>query len=647
VSGGPRRAAWVALGLLAAAALYALCAGPSAGVGARGLALLLLPAALLLLALPVPRRLLWLFLLPALVQFHAVSGRLSGDGASYYAQLRSLAKDGDIDLRDEYEALALLDRPELRVPTATGLRRTVFPVGPALMGLPFFALGEALARLRSLFGGAVDHSGYGPFHVNAVALGGLLYGFAAVWLMESTLRRHFTAFTARLAALLAWGATFLHWYMVQQPVMSHTVSAFLAAGFLWQWDRSRPPARAREAVLLGLIGGLALCVRWQNAVLLALPALDALAALRRSPRAGVAGRLALTMAAALLGMVPQMLVWRALYGQWLLAAPPQGTDFVRLGRPFLMETLFASRHGLLSWTPVLWAGFLGFIPLLRRRRWVALPLLVPLAALTYVNACSGDWWAGGSFSNRRFDSLLPVLAFGLAGAIDAGRRAVGRVPMLVPAAAALLLVAWNAPLTCARARGTLPADDTVAFDALAGGVAGTVADAVGSPRTWPASWLFAWRQGLPPARFDTLVGRYLFYRQNNQRGCIEPGQLAFLPQLSGSWGAREETGAGPARRLLGGGGVHVGLDVPEDLVVRVRASALEATEVAVAVNDRPAGRFAAGPGWSTRAVRVPATLWRRDLNTLALRPQRPVTVRGLRFERQGGEPPLPCGMEGP
>ena len=33
MSGGPRRAAWVALGLLAAAALYALCAGPSAGGG--------------------------------------------------------------------------------------------------------------------------------------------------------------------------------------------------------------------------------------------------------------------------------------------------------------------------------------------------------------------------------------------------------------------------------------------------------------------------------------------------------------------------------------------------------------------------------------------------------------------------------------
>jgi hypothetical protein len=47
-----------------------------------------------------------------------------------------------------------------------------------------------------------------------------------------------------------------------------------------------------------------------------------------------------------------------------------------------------------------------------------------------------------------------------------------------------------------------------------------------------------------------------------------------------------------------------------------------------------------------RAARVPAALWRRDLNVVTLRPQRPVGVRGLRFEREGGEPPLPCGMEG-
>src|SRR6185295_10365432 len=164
---------------------------------------------------------------------------------------------------------------------------------------------------------------------------------------------------------------------------------------------------------------------------------------------------ALLAAATLLGALPQMLVWHAIFGVWVLLAPPQGTDFVRLTRPFVLETLFSSRHGLFSWTPLLLAGALGFVPLLRRRAALAAPLLVPLLAITYVNMCSGDWWAGGSFGNRRFDSLLPVLAFGLAAAWDAARAALRRTPGLAGAAVVVLAVAWNAALVDARRLGAL------------------------------------------------------------------------------------------------------------------------------------------------------------------------------------------------
>lgn len=596
----------------------------------------------------------WLVLLvPALFQYASLSGRLGGDGASYYAQLRSLAKDRDIDLANEYAALGLADRPELAVPTRTGLRRTVFAVGPALLLLPFFAAGEGLGRVYSLSGRAPDLSGYGPWHVEAVALGGLVYGLLAIWLVESTLRRHFAARTARLVALLVWLATFLHWYMVQQPTMSHAPSTFMAALFIWQWDRRRPAARARDALVLGLVGGLAMCVRWQNGILLALPAVDLVrAALRGGGPRGfaalpAAARLGLLAAAAALGALPQMLAWHAIFGVWLLPAPPQGTDFVRLGRPFLLETLFSSRHGLLAWTPVLWAGFAGFVPLLRRRPALAVPLLIPLATLTYVNACSGDWWAGGSFSNRRFDSLLPVLAFGMAAAVEALRRVLRRRPLLAPAALVALLAAWNVPLVAARARGTLPADDTAAFADVAGGVSAALADSVGSPPTWPASWLFAVRHRLAPSRFDELVGRYLFYRQNNQRGCVEPGRLEYEPQLAGSWSERQETPAGPVRVLGGPGRVYVGLDEPEDLALEVRAAAGAPTDVEVDVNGRSAGTAGAGPGWTTARLAVPRALWRRDINVVGLRPRAPVQVRALRFVRGRGEPPAACGVEGP
>jgi len=283
-----RAVLWTALAVLALDVLLVLVTpgrsllsplgAPPAGALALGARLLL--AAALLLFLPVPRRALWLLLLPTLLHFHTVSGRLSGDGVMYYVQLRSLMADHDIDLTNEYRETGLLERPELRVPTRTGLRRTVFSIGPALLGAPFYALGEGLARAGQALGFAVERGGFGPLHVNTVALGFLLLGFAAVWVMETALRRHFAPGTARAAAVLVWGASFLYWYMVQQPTMAHAASAFVAALFISEWDRTRRALAPRRALALGLLGGLAMCVRWQNAVLLALPLLD----LRRKPR---------------------------------------------------------------------------------------------------------------------------------------------------------------------------------------------------------------------------------------------------------------------------------------------------------------------------------------------------------------------------
>src|SRR5207249_1683017 len=99
----------------------------------------------------------------------------------------------------------------------------------------------------------------------------------------------------------------------------------------------------------------------------------------------LATRGALLGATAGFGALPQMLAWKSIYGAYLLPCPPHGCDFLRLDHPFLLETFFSSRHGLLSWTPVFWAGYLGFLPLLRTRRALALVLAVPLVLMTYVN----------------------------------------------------------------------------------------------------------------------------------------------------------------------------------------------------------------------------------------------------------------------
>src|SRR5262249_26526834 len=226
---------------------------------------------------------------------------------------------------------------------------------------------------------------------------------------------------------------------------------------------------------------------------------------------------------------------------------------------------------------------------------------------------------GGSFSNRRFDSLLPIVAFGFAAALEALRRTVARRPSLVLAPAAGALVAWNVLLAEEVRTGEAPRGDTVALSRPAGGAAGHVSEAVGFPTTWPASWLFAWREGRSPGQYDRLVGRYLFYRQNNLRGHVEVGAPGDEAMLGDGWSGIEEEDDRGFRRVLGKARVFAPLDVPESIAVTVQASADPPREVALVVNGREAGRVLVGQKWSANTVSVPAELWRRELNDVVLR----------------------------
>ncbi len=581
--------------------------------------------------LPAPERrmeggrlLLLLLFLPTLGQFQFSGGRLSGvDSISYYVFLRSMVKDRDFDLVNEYTHYEMITRRDLATTTKTGLRRSIYSVGPAVVWTPFFLAGDGVARAEAaLTGVPADLSGYGSRHVNAVALGSLLYGFAALLTIHALLLRYFSSATALAVVLLVWLATFFHWYLVVQPTYAHNASTLAAAYALWLWDRDR----GREGSVfghffLGVVLGLAMCIRWQNGVLLLLPGLELALRFARDPASlpRLLARGAVLGAGVILGAFPQMAAWKALYDMWVLPYPPQGTDFLRFGHPWVLETLFSSRHGLLSWTPVLWLGYLGFVPLHRRRPELARLLVLPLVLMTYVNLCVGDYWGGASFSNRRFDSVLPILAFGFAAGIDALRDALAAHPQAVLALVGAPFVAWNLALVGAVDRGLVPRDDTVGFPQLVRAGAQAFSDVAGFPTTWPASWIFAWREDLPPSQYDRLVGSYLFYRQNSRGGRIDLGSTEDDVLLGEGWTRREVYDGVSVRGVRGRARVLAPLDVPEDLDVGLRAVAPDgATEARLLVNGHEAGRLPLEARFTTPRVRVPRALWRREINDVAL-----------------------------
>jgi hypothetical protein len=575
----------------------------------------------------IPRAALLALLLggPALaVQLVSPVPRLDADAVEYYSHLRSLYFDGDVDFANEFAHFGILTRWDKSQPTVTGHRRTVFSVGPALLWMPFYAGGDLLARARQDV-----QDGYSPAHIRAVCLGSLVYGVLGLLLVHRVLEDRFAPPVPFWTTLLLGYATFLFWYMAYEPVMSHAPSFFLAALALrlW-WGRGAGLAPGRAA-LLGLVVGIATVVRWQNALLLVLP-LSTLVLERERPARAAASAAALLGAFAL-ALVPQLLVFKAVYGTYLLGHPAQGRDFLHLTRPALLETFFSSRHGLLFWTPVLWAGFLGLVGLFARDwqtggrldkdRWTAVLLALPILVMSYTNTSSGDWWAGGSYSNRRFDSTLPFLALGIGATLAALRRLAARRPGAVLAAGGAALVLWNVLFMEQYRRGAIPRDDTVSFARVAFNGADVLAAAVGSPVAWPANWIFSLRHGLPPDRYDLMVGKYLFFMQNNLGGVIDVGADPGLDQalLGEGWGVRTPcAGAvdGVCRPVEGRARLFAALDAPETLDVTVRAGG--PGRVRVLVNGAAVAERALAAGLEDVTARVPGARWRSGLNEVAI-----------------------------
>jgi hypothetical protein len=81
------------------------------------------------------------------------------------------------------------------------------------------------------------------------------------------------------------GGSFLLWYAIAEPTMTHAPSMASVAAFVWYWLATRTSDR----LITGRPRprrGLATLIRWQNALFAVLPAIDAGVALWRAWQAG-------------------------------------------------------------------------------------------------------------------------------------------------------------------------------------------------------------------------------------------------------------------------------------------------------------------------------------------------------------------------
>lgn len=444
------------------------------------------------------------------------------DAAYYYAYLPSLFLDGDIDLTNQYKITGNYYRFGK---TRVGRPANVFGIGPAVFQSPFFALGHLIAVVSG-----DRRDGFSVWETRLSMWSSALFavaGLIAAWrLSRRRVAGKFAAYVGPLAALAAGPVLY---YAVRQPGYAHPYATCLCAWLIERWDASYSGVRPRPLKSWLTIGALA------GAMTLARPQLapwglvcfaaivDDIRHRSRTPWPAMLLRWLAALGVSVLFILPQLIAWKALYDCWYLV--PQGEDFMRWDQVLWIETLFSARNGLFPWAPLYLPLFLGLFLLVRKAPRLVGWLVVGTLVQAFINGAVWDWWAGGSFGGRRFDSCYIAFALGGAALLEKGvqwfnsfrtssapiaylRSAFAAVALAYAglALAATIELTARTSINSARIKGGEPPDDVWRERVV--GLHGRVASQLSYVASLPARAMFALSYNTELKAYDRLVGVY-------------------------------------------------------------------------------------------------------------------------------------------
>jgi hypothetical protein len=338
------------------------------------------------------------------------------DVVGYYSYLRSLAFDRDLDLENDFTLMGWPVRAKEK--TVTGLTHNPWSVGPALLWAPALLAGHLYSLALNGLGYPVPLDGVSFVYDFFIVYASMIYGLIGLLFMYFFLRFFFDPLKSFLALAAYFYASPLVFYQFHEPTMSHTLTVFAASGFLYFWYRNWLKKELRDWLVLGLWAGLIALIRSQDIFIFLVPVAAETAWLWRRDRRIDPGPL-LLLAVACLCFIPQMLAWKVLYNSYITV--PAGAGYMRWTSPALLEMLFSTNHGLITYTPVIALCLAGLFLYRRQQpeqRLLFLAFGLVLLAEYYINSAAGDFGGGWAFGARRFLSCSLIFAWGLGNLVD-------------------------------------------------------------------------------------------------------------------------------------------------------------------------------------------------------------------------------------
>ncbi len=405
------------------------------------------------------------------------------DGMGNYAYLMSALVDGDLDFTNEYAAFDSLRGESLLIPNAPVSPLTKLPANRYGIGAAIY-WAVAVAPVHFLLKAINPEAATGlttPYEW-AVGVASAWWGCLGVWVLLLWLRERFEPAAAWGTAAGLLLATPLGFYVWAHGSMSHAVSFFISAMTFVALDRALNRPGPVESAAVGIGAGLLITTRVQDATwaFTAICALLTFGSFQKS----LAKRLqsaAAFFCVMFIVLLPQLAVWRHLYGSWFSGPAPylnrEGGGFSD-GPVHILQCLFNARHGALAWHPILLIGLVGLgnlyksqrshmsltntdeVPSLSNLRALAIIGLAGFALQALMIGSWSMWWAGASFGNRFFISSYPFLAVGIAAMFDSR---LGFKRRWIPLLLLCVLIFWNAGLLVQYGTEMIPREDETSW----------------------------------------------------------------------------------------------------------------------------------------------------------------------------------------
>ena len=339
-------------------------------------------------------------------------GVIDWDNFGYYLYLPATFIYGDLKLKDNVwvkeaqQKYSLSSNYYQAHRIKNGNHIIQYTAGMAFLYSPAFIVGHTVAKLTSY-----PADGFSLPYQIAILLQSYLIVFLGLFFLRKLSLSYFDdRMSSGLILLLCVGTNFLQ--IVPANISSPHVYLFaLYAALLYLIQLWHKQPAVKYSFLIGLLSALMILSRANELLFLLVPVLWLGGQFKSYKQKALffwkskQHIVAVALPLLLFGLA-QPLYWQHTTGGWIFDSYTN-EDF-KLFSPYLKEYLFSYKKGWILYTPLMALGIIGFIPLFRKNKKIAIPLILFTILNVWVLSSWDCWWYADSFSQRSIVQSYPL-----------------------------------------------------------------------------------------------------------------------------------------------------------------------------------------------------------------------------------------------